>query len=96
MNKNHKKISQEDLAWAEMMDLFLRNEREKKKMKEMNVIDLRLSTRAYKALWRARIRTVGDLQKYKSIEDIKVKGYGAKTYKEIAEKMEELGIVFEG
>lgn len=34
MNKNHKKISQEDLAWAEMMDLFLRNEREKKKMKE--------------------------------------------------------------
>ena len=51
-----------------MMDLFLRNEREKKKMKEMEIIDLRLSKRAYKALWRARIRTVGDLQKYKSTE----------------------------
>lgn len=58
------------------------------------VEDLDLSLRSYNCLKRADINTVGDIAAYTAVELSKIRNFGKKSFNEVKEKMEELGIEF--
>lgn len=56
--------------------------------------ELGLSVRAFNALAKSGIRTVGDLSLKTEKRIKKIRGLGEKSFREIVEKMEELGLKF--
>ncbi len=63
---------------------------------EMSIEDLELSARSSNCLKKAGIKTVGELIK-KSVDDLmKIKNFGAKSAKEISEKLEEYKLSLRG
>lgn len=64
-------------------------EETKESVLEMSVEDLELSARSSNCLKKAGIKTVRDLLEYSELDLMKIKNFGAKSAREVKEKMEE-------
>lgn len=67
-------------------------EEAKESVLEMNIEDLELSARSSNCLKKAGIKTVGELIGYAEGDLMKIKNFGAKSAKEVAEKLKEYKI----
>lgn len=61
----------------------------KESVLEMNIEDLELSARSSNCLKKAGIKTVGELKGYTEADLMKIKNFGAKSAKEVMEKLKE-------
>lgn len=61
----------------------------KESVLEMNIEDLELSARSSNCLKKAGIKTVGELIDYSELDLMKIKNFGAKSAKEVLEKLKE-------
>lgn len=64
-------------------------EEAKESVLEMNIEDLELSARSSNCLKKAGIKTVGELIEYSELDLMKIKNFGAKSAKEVIEKLKE-------
>jgi DNA-directed RNA polymerase subunit alpha len=64
-------------------------EEAKESIIEMNIDDLELSARSSNCLKKAGIKTVGELMDYSELDLMKIKNFGAKSAKEVIEKLRE-------
>lgn len=64
-------------------------EEAKESVLEMNIEDLELSARSSNCLKKAGIKTVGELIDYSELDLMKIKNFGAKSAKEVIEKLKE-------
>ncbi len=64
-------------------------EEAKESIIEMNIDDLELSARSSNCLKKAGIKTVGELIDYSELDLMKIKNFGAKSAKEVIEKLRE-------
>jgi DNA-directed RNA polymerase subunit alpha len=67
-------------------------EEAKESILEMSIDDLELSARSSNCLKKAGIKTVGELVEYSEGDLMKIKNFGAKSAKEVAEKLKEYKI----
>ena len=77
------------------MDVMLeQRENEKERLLEMTIEELDLSVRSYNCLKRANIATVEDLVNKTEAEMLKVRNLGRKSFDEVTQKLESLGLSF--
>jgi DNA-directed RNA polymerase subunit alpha len=68
-------------------------EEAKESVLEMNIEDLELSARSSNCLKKAGIKTVGELSDYSELDLMKIKNFGAKSAKEVIEKLKEYKLI---
>jgi len=68
----------------------------KESVLEMNIEDLELSARSSNCLKKAGIKTVGELKDYSEDDLMKIKNFGAKSAKEVLDKLKEYKMVLKG
>ena len=77
------------------MDVMLeQRENEKERLLEMTIEELDLSVRSYNCLKRANIATVDDLVNKTEAEMLKVRNLGRKSFDEVTQKLQSLGLSF--
>ena len=87
MNEYNEKVEEIKRQTTELENLT-----EQEKMEFHDIEDLNLSVRSYNCLRRAGVKTILDLTEMTEEDLIKVRNLGRKSYKEIVNKMEELGL----